>query len=78
MEIGGREGAREERLKSRNQRREHVALMTFFEKLLTLLAYVHFLLYLCRLFHNVRNVRACIGTRKEYAKHQKYSHHRTR
>ena len=43
MEIGGREGAREERLKSQNQRGEYVALMTFFEKLLTLLAYVHFL-----------------------------------
>ena len=44
MEIGGREGAREgareERLKSRNQRGEYVALMTFFEKLLSITSFL--------------------------------------
>jgi hypothetical protein len=51
---------------------------TFFAKIVCALAYVHIFYYLCRLFHNARNVRIHMGTQKEYAKHQKYSNHRTR
>ena len=43
-----------------------------------LLAYINKIHYLCRLFRNVRNVRVHTDTQKTYAKHQKYSNHRTR
>ena len=59
----------------------HLFLLTcysFCMKFCSWFAYIKKKLYLCRLFYIVRNVRAYTSTLKTYAKHQKYSNHRTR